>query len=171
MFEMTIHELLIPLDGSALAARVLRHVPGMARSTGAHVHVLRAVERRVGVVHHLAVREAEEYVAGVADRLRAKGVIGLSTSVWEGSAARAIVEAARREAADLIVMSTQGRARLSHQLFGSVSESVLRATTVPVLLLQPGDSPVHPASRSSCSTRITIRYKVTRVTGACRDSR
>ena len=138
------HRLLVPLDGSALAATVLLDVASLARSTGARVHVLRAVEPRIGGVHHLAVREAEEYVAGVADRLRAKGVAELSTSVWEGSAARAIVEAARRQGADIIVMSTRGRARLAHLLSGSVVQSVLRATTVPVLLLRPGDSRVHP---------------------------
>ena len=142
--EITSHALLVPLDGSALAATVLLDVASLARSTGARVHVLRAVEPRIGVVHHLAVREAKEYVAGVADRLRAKGVSELSTSVWEGSAARAIVEAAQREQVDLIVMTTRGRTRLAHLLFGSVAESVLRATTVPVLLLRPADSPVHP---------------------------
>ena len=141
---MTIHELLVPLDGSALAATVLPRVASLARSTGARVHVLRAVQPRVGEPHRLALREAELYVAGVADRLRARGVAELSTSVWEGPAARAIVEAAQRERADLIVMTTRSRGRLAHLLLGSVAESVLRATTVPVLLLRPADSPVLP---------------------------
>ncbi len=138
------HRLLVPLDGSARAAMVLIRVASLARSTGARVHVLRAVERRVGGRHHLALREAEEYVAGVADRLRATGVAELSTSVWEGPAAHAIMEAAQRERADLIVMTTRGRGRLAHLLRGSVAESVVRATPVPVLLLRPADSPVHP---------------------------
>ncbi|HXJ79137.1 MAG TPA: universal stress protein [Candidatus Methylomirabilis sp.] len=145
---MTVHDILVPLGGSGRAATVLLHVASLASSTGARVHLLRAVERRIGGVHHLAVREAEEYVAGVADRLRAKGVAELSTSVWEGSAVRAIVEAAQRERADLIVMTTHGRGRLAHLLFGSVAESVVRATTVPVLLLRPADSRAHPPAGS-----------------------
>jgi hypothetical protein len=48
-------------------------------------------------------REAEEYVLSVAEELRADGVAEVTTSVWEGSPARAVTEAALRENIDVIV--------------------------------------------------------------------
>ncbi len=43
---------------------------------------------------------------------------------------------------DLIVMSTHGRTGFGRLVFGSVAESVLRGTTVPILLLRPSAAPV-----------------------------
>jgi nucleotide-binding universal stress UspA family protein len=47
-----------------------------------------------------------------------------------------ILEAARAGSADLIVMGTHGRRGLSHALFGSVAESVLRQSHCPVLTVR-----------------------------------
>jgi len=47
-----------------------------------------------------------------------------------------ILEAARTGSADMIVMGTHGRRGLSHALFGSVAESVLRKSHCPVLTVR-----------------------------------
>jgi len=48
-----------------------------------------------------------------------------------------IVEAAEKEGADLIVLSTHGRTGLSHMLLGSVTERVVRHASCPVLSIRP----------------------------------
>jgi nucleotide-binding universal stress UspA family protein len=88
------------------------------------------------------VREAEEYLAGVAERLAGDGFTRVDTSVWYGPAASSIVDAARLRKADLIAMSTHGRTGLGRLFMGSVAESVLRGTVTPILLLHVQGAPV-----------------------------
>jgi nucleotide-binding universal stress UspA family protein len=63
-------------------------------------------------------------------------------SAWYGPAVEAIVEAARYRHADLIVMSSHGRSGVARLVVGSVTERVLRATTVPILVIRPDGAPI-----------------------------
>ena len=90
------------------------------------------------------MQEAEAYVQGVAQRLRTEGMKDVETSVWYGAPAFAIVEAARAQRVDLIVMTSHGRGGLGRAVFGSVAESVLRGTTTPILVLRPTGATVMP---------------------------
>jgi nucleotide-binding universal stress UspA family protein len=89
-----------------------------------------------------AVREAEEYLAAVMRRLEDRGIRRIETHVWYGPAAAAIVEAASAQKADLIVMGTHGRSGLGRLVLGSVAESVLRGTTIPILVVRADRAPV-----------------------------
>jgi nucleotide-binding universal stress UspA family protein len=53
-----------------------------------------------------------------------------------GAPHAAILEAAERLKADLIVMGTAGLTGLSHFLIGSTAERVVRVSTVPVLTVR-----------------------------------
>ncbi|HTK91803.1 MAG TPA: universal stress protein [Verrucomicrobiae bacterium] len=144
---MKLNRILVPLDGSALAESALGPAVELARPSGATVLLVRTAEATVfpgtdlveDQVH--VVREAEGYLAGVADRLRREG-LHAEPSVWYGPAAAGIVEAARRRSADLIVMSTHGRSGLGRLILGSVAESVLRGTATPILLLRAPEAPL-----------------------------
>jgi nucleotide-binding universal stress UspA family protein len=133
---------LVPLDGSALAEGALAEALELARD-GAALVLLRATEAQGSPfmdpteAQVAAIREAEEYLAGVAERLREGGVDNVQTSVWFGPPAESIVDAARYRGADLIVMSSHGRSGLGRLVLGSVAESVLRGTSTPILLLRP----------------------------------
>jgi nucleotide-binding universal stress UspA family protein len=87
-------------------------------------------------------REAEEYLAAVRRRLEDKEIKRVETHVWYGPAAAAIVEAASFQKADLIVMCTHGRSGLGRLVLGSVAESVLRRTTIPILIVRSDTAPV-----------------------------
>lgn len=63
--------------------------------------------------------------------------------VTRGTPAAEILDTARTEAADLIVLPTHGRKGLQHLLFGSTAEKVLRLAPVPVLTVRP-DHPAKP---------------------------
>ena len=77
-------------------------------------------------------REAERGVARLVqaarrDRIRIRGAVG------EGPAAAAIVQAARRHRAGLVVVGTHGRSGVRRLLLGSVAERVVRSAPCPVL--------------------------------------
>jgi nucleotide-binding universal stress UspA family protein len=144
---MKLSKILVPLDGSALAESAITKAMDLAggESTlmllrAAEAHTLPGVDPTEAQVE--VVREAEEYLASVAARLKEQGIDSVETSVWYGPAASAIVDAARLRKADLIVMSTHGRSGLGRLILGSVAESVLRGSTTPILLLRVPGAPV-----------------------------
>ena len=93
------------------------------------------------------VREAEEYLASVRDGLANRGFANVDTSVRYGSAATAIIDGARPNKADVIVMSRQRRSGLGRLTLGSVAESVLRGTRVPVYIVRSPGAPLEAPPR------------------------
>lgn len=139
---MKVDTMLVPLNGSPLAEMALPPAIELLRENpNATLIVLRATEATTlpGVdptdAQVAVVREAEEYLEGVAAGLRDEGLSRVITSVWYSRPAHAIVEAARLRGVDLIVMSTHGRSGLRRVVLGSVAESVVRGTQTPVLLV------------------------------------
>jgi nucleotide-binding universal stress UspA family protein len=65
--------------------------------------------------------------------------------VVEGEPFYEIIQLARKESVDLIVMGTHGRTGLDHVLFGSTAERVVRKAPCPVLTIRlPGKQFVMP---------------------------
>jgi len=152
---MKLATILVPLDGSPLAAAALPTAVDLAKSFGARLLLLRAAEapaiRRTdpSEAQVEVVREAEAYLDTVKRRLETEGVGDVETSVWYGPAASSIAEAAATRGVSLIVMSTHGRAGLGRLVLGSVAESVLRGTRTPILLVRDGAAPVQvPAAKA-----------------------
>ncbi len=143
------NRILVPLDGSEMAEAAIAPALEMGQG-GASLILMRAADARILPatdvigVQIQAVREAEDYLAGVKAKLEKTGAKGIETHVWYGPAPPAVVEAARVQKVDLIVMSTHGRSGLGRIIFGSVAESVLRGTRVPILLVRPSGAPVEP---------------------------
>jgi nucleotide-binding universal stress UspA family protein len=141
-------KILVPLDGSELAERAVRHAEEVARGTGAEILLLQAVYIPMPIVPEAvliaggkvveeAAREAAEYLEKMAASLRADG-FKVRAMVQERPPADAILHVADREEVDVIVMSTHGRSGLSRLVMGSVAESVLHAARRPVMLVKPG---------------------------------
>jgi nucleotide-binding universal stress UspA family protein len=158
---MKLDKILVALDGSTLAEAAMWTALDLAEKNGASISLLRAAEAyvRPGAdtveAQVMAIREAEEYLAAVVRRLADRGCRRVETHVWYGPAAAAIVEAATVQKADMIVMSTHGRTGLGRLILGSVAESVLRGTTVPILIVRADSAPVdvprgaEPASKAT----------------------
>jgi len=152
---MNVAKVLVPLDGSELAESALGAAVEMARPAGGTLILIRAAQSgvRPGIDPVRAqlevVEEAEHYLATVKGQLGKQGVREVKTAVWYGPAASAIIEAAELNKVDLIVMSSHGRSGAGRLIFGSVAESVLRGTTVPILLLRPAGAPVERPAGSA----------------------
>jgi nucleotide-binding universal stress UspA family protein len=73
-----------------------------------------------------------------ADRVRADTPsIDVSVTVAVGHPAEQILETARLQRADLVVMATNSRTVLGRLVIGSVTDHVVQAAEVPVLVVQP----------------------------------
>lgn len=66
-----------------------------------------------------------------------KNYANVEGKVLAGDARHAILEVAKMVGATMIVINTHGRRGLSRVLIGSVAESVVRTSSVPVLVVPP----------------------------------
>jgi nucleotide-binding universal stress UspA family protein len=130
-------DILVPLDGSALAERALPYARLLAGGTG-RLQLMRATMGRwhpgfAGIEAQDAnFDEVQQYLARIASEVELTGGRA-SYHVQVASPAEAI----RQEAplADSVVMVTHGRHGLDRLIHGSVAEDVLRQDGVPVFLV------------------------------------
>jgi nucleotide-binding universal stress UspA family protein len=78
----------------------------------------------------------EDYLLQLAGKLPPGTTVHVQAHVSDG-AASLIIEHAREEQADVIVMATRSRQGISHLLFGSTTEEVVRSGVAPVLVVHP----------------------------------
>jgi nucleotide-binding universal stress UspA family protein len=138
--------LLVPIDFSDSASRTIELAVEMARGARATLHLLHAYEVPLGTIPPYGVAVPESLLAQVRDaaarrlekaahQVTAAG-LPCETHVVHGPAADAIVEAAERLGADLVVMGTHGHTGLKHALLGSVAERTVRGAPCPVLTIR-----------------------------------
>ena len=158
---MKLDRILVALDGSMLAETALWSALDLAGKSSASLSLVRAAEAHAlpGTdkveAQVTAIREAEEYLAAVVRRLTDRGFQRVETHVWYGPAAAAIVEAAAAQKADMIVMCTHGRTGLGRLVLGSVAESVLRGTTIPILIVRADSAPLEIPRGAESARRAT----------------
>ena len=82
------------------------------------------------------VREQRQAAAQeLVQRGRREGV-PVQFLIWEGEPGEAILEAAKAEGADMIVLGSHGRGPIGRLLLGSVSKHVVRQAAVPVVVVR-----------------------------------
>lgn len=151
------HQILVPLDGSVAGEHALPlacHVARRANAALRLVHVHRTATTNPIFIEGLPVIDAElrsraqeherAYLQRSAERLAATYGVTCTWETLDGdeSVAALLLEEATRTNADLIVMTTHGRSGFAQLWLGSVAESLIRLSSLPLLLLRPGDEPV-----------------------------
>lgn len=141
-----IDSVLIPTDGSEGALAGARRGAHLARSSDADVTVLSVVDETTASAHEAvtgqepspfeadarqAVETVETLVGDLYDDLE------VTTAVEIGRPSKAIVDYAESHDSDVIAMGTRGRTGVDRFLLGSVAETVLRTSSVPVLIVPP----------------------------------
>lgn len=151
--------ILVPLDGSRLAEKVLPCALRLGQDLPADLVLLRAVADSLGARRHARGPEpqsnssagadrntdAHDYLQGTASSLRTANP-GVRHVVQYGPAAKAIVDYAARSDVDQIIMATNSYGSLSSWKSASVAERVVRSASVPVLLVL-GSSPFSKQAR------------------------
>ena len=144
--------ILVPLDGSELAEKVLPHVEAMARAFKAEsVTFVRVLEHiHMPRVEGDAVVSSEEWskIESAHDLAARKYLDNLKKKInWTGIDIRAVIlppadvadminKFAHENKMDLIVIATHGRSGVSRWLLGSEAEKILRSSSAPVLTIR-----------------------------------
>jgi nucleotide-binding universal stress UspA family protein len=146
-----VHTILVPLDGSKRAEKILSYVEDLAqcyRAKVVFVHVLEPHLVSSGATGLYPIFEqqqldqvvagAEDYLAARLGEFREKG-IEVRSEVVTGPVVEAIINAAIRQEADLIAMASHGRSGLARVFYGSVAAGVLHRADRPLLLIRSVD--------------------------------
>src|SRR4051794_16327382 len=147
--------ILLPLDGEADAEVALPLAETIGQATGAALHLLLVVPtvgslsgtmasiarfspKVTAELLDKAGSDAVVYLDGLAERVAPSGVT-VRTLVARDDPATAILNAAKRVHADLVVMASHGRAGMGGAWAGSISNKILARSPGPFLLIRaPG---------------------------------
>jgi nucleotide-binding universal stress UspA family protein len=143
----TVEHVLVPLDGSDLAEKILVSAAELVRATGADLTLLHVVSSTATMGPRLfpilpddivsAMEKADGYLEDVAERMRAQGLEVHVQVAEHEKPAHAIVEVAQKIGVDLIAMATHGYGGFRRALLGSVADKVLRSSPLPLLMVRP----------------------------------
>jgi nucleotide-binding universal stress UspA family protein len=159
------HHIVIPLDGSEAAEKVVPIAESFGDGFGARFTLLRVISPvtwqvptapyPVPPIFGVPLSEdvAVEYLDGLAAEMRSRG-LDVATHVSQGvSPAALIAQYAEEHGADLIAIGTEGAGGVRRFLLGSVADKVVRGSDVPVLVcnvrtVSDEDAPVSAAVES-----------------------
>ena len=130
--------ILVPLDGTAESNAALPAARTLARATGASIWLLRVAPESLVRDSHSATHDAGQSLDAMASEF-GSSELHVQAVVREGDPAAEILRLSNEIRADLIIMRTHGRAGLERAVFGSVAEEVVKKTTIPTLLVRPGE--------------------------------
>jgi nucleotide-binding universal stress UspA family protein len=142
-------KILVPVDGSETSTRGLNEAIKIAKSGGSELRLVHIVNEFIldctyapgnyttNLIETL-VKGGREVLATAEKAAKREGVKaeGVLIESIGGVAADLILEQAKQWQADLIVMGTHGRRGLARLAMGSDAEQVVRAATVPVMLVR-----------------------------------
>jgi nucleotide-binding universal stress UspA family protein len=148
--------IMVPTDGSGFDREAIRVALKIADRTSARVRLVRVLATGTyfgvaaeGVPLPLDVSRSERDVAlselySLAAECRATSKADIIVDLHCGPVSDVLQGYARRHDVDLIVMSTHGRSGISRLSLGSVTDSLIRHTTIPVLVVKPPTSYLNP---------------------------
>ena len=140
--------ILFPTDGSEITAKAQLAALGMAKLTGAELSVLAVKEpfpysaiSEMQPVPPQEFYDTQERIAAarvkvVTDAAAAAGVRCTGFTVEGDHAWEAILDQAKAQGCDLIVMASHGRRGIGALLLGSETQKVLTHGTLPVLIVR-----------------------------------
>ncbi len=143
-----VQKILFPIDFASHFESLVPWVSTFAEKFGATVYVLFVTQDlsnfstffvphgNIQSFQEEAVNSARKKMAGAAQEFF-KGFPKLETRVDVGSPAEKIVELAKKEKIDMIIMGAHGRKGLDRAIFGSVADKVVASAPCPVLTIHP----------------------------------
>ena len=150
--EATLKSIIVPLDGSELAASVLPMAAGLAKKLKLAVLLFRAynlpANAYAGIDGYYVPDldklipelrdEASEYLEKKSAELKRLGVQEVVCEVKEGLSADQIIRLAREIPDNFVAMCSHGRSGVKRWALGSVTETVVRHSGDPILIVRPG---------------------------------
>jgi nucleotide-binding universal stress UspA family protein len=143
--------ILVATDGSALSKKAVSSAIELAAVCGAQLLALKVVPRypqayfegsiplsaeEISRIETQWTESAQLLLAGVDKAAKAKAVSSKGVTVKSDVVSDAIIAAAKKHKADLIVMASHGRKGIKRLLLGSETQQVLTHSHIPVLVLR-----------------------------------
>ncbi len=143
--------ILVATDGSTLSKKAVASAIELAAVTGAELVAVKVTPRypqsyfegslplsvtEVSKIEKQWTDTAQKVVDAVAKSAKAKGVTVKAVVVKSDIVSDAVLAAAKKHKADLIVMASHGRRGIKRLLLGSETQQVLTHASVPVLVLR-----------------------------------
>lgn len=135
----------VPVDGSDQSKHALEFVfEEFPDATVVLFHVINPTHAGYGAQAGIPsfseewYEEAEERAEELFDETRrlAPGTVTIETAIEVGQPARSIVEYLEENEVDQVVMGSHGREGISRVLLGSVAETVVRRSPIPVTVVR-----------------------------------
>jgi nucleotide-binding universal stress UspA family protein len=138
-------KILVPLDGSELAAKILPKVEELAKMCDAEVTLVSVSTEATDVAGmaspeifaeaaRSAIKACQKYLEATSKDLQGKG-LKVDAVCLQGVPARAIIKYASENKVELIALATHGKGEVAW-VMGSTAEKILSHATVPVLLMR-----------------------------------
>jgi len=143
--------ILVATDGSTLSKKAVTNAIALAATCGAELVALKVVPRypqayfegsiplaasEVSRIEGQWTEAAKAALDAVQKTAKAKGVDTKAVTVKSDVISDAIIAAAKKHQADLIVMASHGRKGIKRLLLGSETQQVLTHSHIPVLVLR-----------------------------------
>ena len=140
--------ILISTDGSDISQKAAQSAVALARSMGAELYAISVKEpfpySAISEMQPVPPQEffdaqeriAAERVNSVREAAKAAGLACEAHTIEAVHPWEAIIDHAKANACDLIVMSSHGRRGVTALLLGSETQKVLTHTTIPVLVVR-----------------------------------
>jgi nucleotide-binding universal stress UspA family protein len=141
--------IVVGTDGSDLADKAIREAAEIAARDGARLHIVTAYPDPAFFREQITsgatrvdvnLREVADAVLARAEREAAALGAEVVTHASEEGPAEAILDVAKEEDADLIVVGQRGLSGLQRFLLGSVSSKVAQHASCSVLIVRPDSS-------------------------------
>ena len=150
--------IMVPTDGSGFDREAIRVALRIAERCDAKVQLVRVLGTGsffgmataadgMAVSAELVLSERDRALGelyALAAECRATSEAIITVDLHSGPVADVLEGYARRHDVDLIVISTHGRSGISRLSLGSVTDSLIRHTTIPVLVVKPPTSYLNP---------------------------
>jgi nucleotide-binding universal stress UspA family protein len=132
--EPAIKNVLVPLDGSPLAERVLEPALDLAQAMETSCTLVRVIGPQASEDERV---EAEAYLTRIAERLEERCLPIQTRAIAAANPAEAILRLLPQDAGTVVAMATHGRGGLKRLVLGSVADKILRSSTTPMLVCRP----------------------------------
>jgi nucleotide-binding universal stress UspA family protein len=142
--------ILVPLDGSQNAEKVLPIVKEIANQNKSMIYLLRVVAplRQSLMASPSVINRAFEqikeiamhYLDGIAEEMRTEG-LKVKTIIEHGSPAQLTLDSAQEKECDLIIIGTHGETGSTQWRFGGVANKVIKAKSKIALMVIPTNLP------------------------------
>lgn len=142
-------KILVPSDGSQLAHNAAEFAADLAKTHGAQIVGVYVIDpfpyigigdaSAVGLQAYMAEAQAaaSKSLEDIRQCCEARGVAFAGDTIERNVTYEGILETAKAESVDLIVMGSHGRKGVQALILGSVAQKVLTHAKVPVLIVKP----------------------------------